>query len=230
MRILAVETATSQQSVAALEDAEVLGSQSLDAQGSHTRRLIPTIDELLKSLQLKLVDFSGLAVSIGPGSFTGLRAGLAAMAGFRVALNLPLVAVPTLEAMAWNLRTDHRLLYPMIKARANEVYWAGFQWEMGELKRVSDDQVGSIESLLQSLKEPALGFGEGWLHCQYAIQEPSTLLRSAPSDTHLANAVNVGLASLQRFARGDVADVGVTPRYVLPPYAELQKVKRQRAG
>ncbi|GJL54167.1 MAG: tRNA (adenosine(37)-N6)-threonylcarbamoyltransferase complex dimerization subunit type 1 TsaB [Nitrospirales bacterium] len=223
MRILAVETATSQQSVAILEDSEVLGSQRIDAQGSHTRRLIPTIDALLQSLQLKLVDMTGLAVSIGPGSFTGLRAGLATMTGFRVALNLPLVTVPTLEAMAWNFRVEHQLVYPMLKARSNELYWAGFRWEMGELRRVTDDQVGSIETLLQSLKEPVLSLGEGWLHCQHAIKELSPLLSSAPSDTHMASAVSVGLASLQRFASGDVAAVGVTPRYILPPYAEIQK-------
>ncbi|GJL64813.1 MAG: tRNA (adenosine(37)-N6)-threonylcarbamoyltransferase complex dimerization subunit type 1 TsaB [Nitrospirales bacterium] len=227
MRILAIETATSQQSVAVLEDSHVLGARSLDAQGSHTRRLIPTIDDLFASLQLKLTDCSGLAVSIGPGSFTGLRAGLAAMAGFRVALDIPLVAVPTLEAMAWNVRTGHGLVYPMLKARSNEIYWAGFRWESRELVRVTDDQVGSIEHVLQSLKEPALGFGEGWLHYQEAILEQSTLFSSAPSDIHVASAVSVGLASFQRFACGDVAGVGIAPRYILPPYAELQRSKSQ---
>ncbi|GJL67350.1 MAG: tRNA (adenosine(37)-N6)-threonylcarbamoyltransferase complex dimerization subunit type 1 TsaB [Nitrospirales bacterium] len=223
MRILAVETATSQQSVAVLEDSQVLGARHLDARGSHTRRLIPTIDDLLTSLQLKLSDCSGLAVSIGPGSFTGLRAGLAAMAGFRAALDIPLVAVPTLEAMAWNVQTDYELVYPMLKARAHEMYWAGFRWENGELVRVIDDQVGSIEQMVQSVKEPALGLGEAWLHSQGAILEQSTLLRSAPSETHAASAVSVGLASLQRFASGDVTAVGIAPRYILPPYAELPK-------
>ncbi|WP_454061944.1 tRNA (adenosine(37)-N6)-threonylcarbamoyltransferase complex dimerization subunit type 1 TsaB [Candidatus Nitrospira salsa] len=227
MRILAIETATSQQSVAVLEGSQVLGARSLDAQGSHTRRLIPTIDDLLGSLQLKLSDCSGLAVSIGPGSFTGLRAGLAAMAGFRAALDVPLVAVPTLEAMAWNARTDYKLVYPMLKARANEIYWAGFRWETGELVRVTDDQVGSIEKMVQSLKEPALGFGEGWLHYQEAILEQSTLFSSAPSDVHVTSAVSVGLASLQRFECGDVAEVGIAPRYILPPYAEPQRSKSQ---
>jgi len=226
MRILAIETATSQQSVAVLEDSHVLGFRSLDAKGSHTRQLIPTIDELLGSLRLKLIECTGLAVSIGPGSFTGLRAGLAAMAGFRTALDVPLVAVPTLEAMAWNAQTDHRLVYPMLKARANEIYWAGFRWETGELVRVTDDQVGSIEHVVQSLKEPAWGLGEGWLHYQEAILKQSRLFSSAPSGMHVTSAVSVGLASLQRFASGDVAKIGVAPRYILPPYAELQRVKK----
>ena len=104
MLILAVETATSHQSVAVLKDDTVVGTRNRDAQGSHTRWLIPSIQDLLSSLRLELNQMAGLALSIGPGSFTGLRAGLATMLGFRLALELPLVTVSTLEAMAWNFR------------------------------------------------------------------------------------------------------------------------------
>ncbi len=222
MLILAVETATSQHSIAVLRESQVLGVRNGDSQGSHTRWLIPTIDELLGSLDLKLENFSGLAVSIGPGSFTGLRAGLATMTGFRLALDLPLVTVPTLEAMAWNFRSEEKLICPMLRARAREVYWACFRWKFGELVRVTDDRVGSIENLVQSLDEPAWGLGEGWHLYQQYFLDKSDKLKSAPFDTHAASAVSVGLSSIQRLTNGEIAEMGVSPRYVLPSYAELK--------
>ena len=228
MLILAVETATSQQSVAVIEESQSLGSRSLDAQGSHTRRLIPTIDELLSSLSLKLMDFSGLAVSIGPGSFTGLRAGLATMAGFRQALNLPLVAVPTLEAMAWNFRPNNEVICPMLKARADEVYWACFRWEEEEkLVRIKDDQASSLNTLLESIEGPIWVLGEGWVANQNEWQGQSDLLKPASSNSHAASAVSVGLASLQRFMVGDFVEFGVTPKYILPSYAELKRCEKK---
>src|SRR5688572_16332853 len=101
--LLAIETATAWQSVALLQDEEVLGLTEQDARGSHARSLMGAIDRLLRETNFALKDVQGLAVSIGPGSFTGLRVGLATMLGFRAVLGTPVIPVPTLEAMAWNL-------------------------------------------------------------------------------------------------------------------------------
>ncbi|MCA9473697.1 MAG: tRNA (adenosine(37)-N6)-threonylcarbamoyltransferase complex dimerization subunit type 1 TsaB [Nitrospirales bacterium] len=223
MLILAIETATSRHSIAVLEDSSVLGYRHGDSRGSHTRWLIPKIDELLRSLDLSMRKFSGLAVSIGPGSFTGLRAGLATVAGFRTALDIPIVIVPTLEALAWNIPSETRLICPMLQATAQEVYWAGFRWERGILKRVTDDHVSQAEQVIEFFKEPVVGFGEGWLIHRHIIVEKSPVWTSASADVHEASAVSVALASLPRFARGEYAQVGVTPRYVLPSYAEAKR-------
>ena len=223
MLILAVETATSRHSIAVLEDTQVLGEKSEDSQGSHTRWLIPAIDELLRTLHLKMEKLSGLAISIGPGSFTGLRAGLATLTGFRAALDLPLVTVPTLEALAWNVQTETRLICPMLIATAQEVYWAGFCWKDGILTRVTEDRVGSIDQVVEYFKEPVVGLGDGYLRHQQIIMEKSQHWTFASTDAHEANAVNVALASLPRFKHGEFAQVGVAPRYVLPSYAEAKR-------
>ena len=223
MLILAVDTATSQQSVAVLKDQTVLGSQSRDAQGSHTRSLIPTIDELLSCLGLKLNKLEGLAFSIGPGSFTGLRAGLATMSGFRLALELPLVVIPTLEAMAWNFLPQNEVMCPMLRARAGEVYWACFRWENEKLIRLSEDQAGTFKTLIQSIEEPTWAYGEGWVANEHEFLEHTDLLKPVPSKSHVNTAVSVGLASLQRFKIGDFAPQDITPRYILPSYAEIMK-------
>ena len=227
MCILAIDTSTSQLSVAVIDESQVMEVRSLDSQGSHTRWLVPTIHELLDFLAIKSENLTGLALSIGPGSFTGLRAGLASMAGLRLALDIPLVAVPTLEAMAWNLKDSPLLLCPMLRARGKEVYWACFRWQEGKLLRVTDDQVGLITDVVRVLDEPTLGFGEGWIRNQETFHNESHLLRSAPVDAHTANAGNVGLASMTRFKCGDIAQVGDTPSYILPSYAKNTQARIQ---
>src|SRR2546425_9518338 len=99
MKILAVETATSRQSVAVLDGPRVLARSDEEAAGSQARLLIPTIDRLLKTSGLTLSSLEGLAVSIGPRSFSGLRGGLAAMPGPPATTGLALAAVPTIEGM-----------------------------------------------------------------------------------------------------------------------------------
>jgi tRNA threonylcarbamoyladenosine biosynthesis protein TsaB len=226
MKILAVETATSRQSVAIVEGDRVLARSDEDAAGSHARRLVPAIDRVLASCGMTLSDLNGLAVSIGPGSFTGLRVGLATMAGFRAVTGLPLAAVPTLEAMAWNLRGAQHLLCPVLRARSGEVYWAQYRWlPDGSLEQVRAAQAGSLEALARSVQVPTLIFGEGWLLHR---KELGRLLGSrlaeveeAPPEAVHPSAVSVGRAGAKRLRRGEVAGPGLSPRYVQRAEAEV---------
>ena len=117
--MLAIETATAWQSVALMQDERVLALAEQDADGSHARSLMGAIDRVLRESGFHIRDVQHLAVSIGPGSFTGLRVGLATMLGFRAVLGTAIVPVPTLEAMAWNLRGRQGLLVPVLKSRHN---------------------------------------------------------------------------------------------------------------
>jgi tRNA threonylcarbamoyladenosine biosynthesis protein TsaB len=223
MKILAVETATSWQSVAVVDGDAVVARLDHDAAGSHARTLVPAIDRLLASCGMALSDLEGLAVSIGPGSFTGLRVGLATMMGFRLVTGLPLAAVPTLEAMAWNLRETNVRLCPMLKARTGEVYWAQYQWlPDGSLKQVQDEQAGAIEVMAGSVQAPSLLFGDGWMQNR---KELSRLLEGrgaeAPPGAMRPSAVSVGRAGAERIRRGEVAGQGLAPRYVQRAEAEI---------
>lgn len=226
MRILAVETATAWQSVAIVEGDRVVARSDEDATGSHARRLVPAIDRLLASCGMALTDMEGLAVSIGPGSFTGLRVGLATMLGFRLVTGLPLAAVPTLEAMAWNLRGAKLPLFPMLRARTGEVYWAQYQWLPGNvLKQAQEEQAGTLEALVQSLSGPALMFGDGWeLHKQDVRRLLGRRLcdaGEAPPEAMRPSAVSVGRAGAERLRRGEAAGMGLSPRYVQRAEAEV---------
>ncbi|MGH7164601.1 MAG: tRNA (adenosine(37)-N6)-threonylcarbamoyltransferase complex dimerization subunit type 1 TsaB [Nitrospiraceae bacterium] len=229
MKILAVETATSWQSVALLDGARVLALSHEEAGGAHARKLLPAIDRLLLESGLSLATLDGLAVSIGPGSFTGLRVGLATMMGFRMITGLPLASVPTLEALAWNFRLADRLLCPILRARTGAVYWAMYRWTTdGRLTQIIGEQVGSMEALAQSITGPTIVLGEGWLaygdELRRLLGPDAREVVEAPQEAMRASAVSVGLAGLERLARQDLAPLGLSPRYVQRPEAELKEI------
>jgi tRNA threonylcarbamoyladenosine biosynthesis protein TsaB len=211
--------------VAILDGRTVLCQSNEEAGLNHAKWLVPTIDRLLQSSGLTLSTLDGFAVSIGPGSFTGLRVGLATVMGFRMVTGLPLVTVPTLEALAWNLRAEDRPLCPVLKARTGEVYWAFYRWDhAGRPTRLVEERVGSLASLARSIPSQTVMLGEGWvtyreeLHGLLAGQSHEVC--GAPDEAMATSAVSVGLAGLDRLARGEVAGRGVTPFYVQRVEAE----------
>jgi tRNA threonylcarbamoyladenosine biosynthesis protein TsaB len=226
MKVLAVETATSWQSVAILDGAHVLARHDQDAAGSHAKLLLPTIDQLFSKTGLTLKQLDGLVVSIGPGSFTGLRVGLATLLGFRTISQLPLAVVPTLEGMAWNLKGASTLLCPILNSRRGELYWALFRWIGADrLERVVSELVGTPVMLGSSLTEPVLVFGEGWTVEASAIRaaiSPSAKVIEPPDSVMKPSAVSIGLAGIERFRRGEYAGIGISPLYVQRTAAELK--------
>ncbi len=247
MKILAVDTSTRCRSVALMDDAAVLAHDSCDDGAGHSGALLPAIHNLLESLQWSLSVVEGLAVSAGPGSFTGLRAGLATMLGLRLVTGLPLVTVPTLEAMAWCERpvvdtevdaeaganvganvgaeagAESFPLCPMLAARAKDVYWARFEWRDGHPVRLTDDRVGTVRDVAAEIRQPTMLFGEGWLRHQTAFAEAlGELAVPGASGAARASAVEVGLAGMALFRAGVFAGPRVTPRYAQPSEAERQ--------
>ena len=226
MKVLAVETATSWQSVAILDGTRVLARHDQDAGGSHAKLLLPVIDRLFSESGVTLKQLEGLVVSIGPGSFTGLRVGLATLLGFRTISQLPLAVVPTLEGMAWNLRGTSTLLCPVLNSRRGELYWALFRWTSEDrLERVVSAQVGTPVMLGNSLTESALLFGEGWTVEASAIRAalpPSVKIVEAQDQAMKPSAVSIGLAGIERLRRGEQAGIGISPLYVQRTAAELK--------
>ena len=226
MKVLAVETATSWQSVAILDGSRVLTRQDQDAAGSHAKLLLPTIDQLLRETGLTLNQLDGLVGSIGPGSFTGLRVGLATLLGFRTISRLPLAVVPTLEGLAWNFKGASTLLCPVLNSRRGELYWALFRWTSDDvLERVMSEQVGTAAMLGNSLTGSVLVFGEGWTVEAPAIRastHASTEILEVPEPAMKPSAVSIGLAGIARLKRGEVAGVGISPLYIQRTSAELK--------
>ena len=225
MKLLAVETATSWQSVAILDGERVLARCDQGAAGSHARLLLPTIHRLFSETGLTPARLDGLVVSIGPGSFTGLRVGLSTVLGFRTITQLPLAAVPTLEGMAWNLRGSPTPLCPVLNSRRGELYWGIFQWTGNDcLERLIPEQVGTPSTLGTQLSGPVILFGEGWEKEQTAIKAAigDRAMVTGSTEAMKPSAVSIGLAGLIRLARGEGVGLGVGPLYIQRPEAELQ--------
>lgn len=226
MKILSLETATAWQSVAILDDEQVLAKQDQEAKGAHAKILLPTIDRLFRATGLSPAMLDGLVVSIGPGSFTGLRVGLATVLGFRTITQLPLAVVPTLEGMAWNLRGTSMPLCPVLNSRRGELYWALFQWETDDrLVRLVPERVGTPATLGQQLSGPVMLYGEGWETEQAAIRMamPHTVTITEVAGQEVKpSAISIGLAGIARLQRGEQAGIGVSPLYVQRPEAELR--------
>lgn len=226
MKVLAVETATSWQSVALLDGDRVLGLEEQEATGAHGTLLLPAITRLLAKAGLTLTQLDGLICSIGPGSFTGLRVGTATLLGLRAATDVPLVLVPTLEAMAWSLKGTAGAICPVLPSRKDELYWAVFRWGTdGLIERLIPEQVGSPQALGQTLTGSTTIFGEGWTVMESAIRPAlgaGVTLTPVSGEGRRPSAVTVGMAGIERLRRGDVAGDQVAPLYVQRTEAEIR--------
>jgi len=161
MKILAADTSTGYNSVALCEDDHVLAESVVDAGRKHSERLLETVDWVLGEAGHTLRDVDLLAVSIGPGSFTGLRVGASTWKGLAFAAELPLAGVPTLDAMTRLSAFTHGTVCPLLDAKMQEVYGAAYGFEKGMRTKLIEDRVCSVESIVGELSGEALYFGDG---------------------------------------------------------------------
>ena len=122
MRILGLDSSGLVAGVAIVEDDRLLAEYTTDYKKTHSQTLLPMLDEIQKMIELDLESIDAIAIASGPGSYTGLRIGSATAKGLGFALNKPLVEVPTLEGLAWNLWGTEKLVCPIMDARRNQVY------------------------------------------------------------------------------------------------------------
>lgn len=228
MKVLAIETATVRQSVAVVQDAQVLASASHEEPGSHSRWLLPTIDRVLQMAGCTVRDVDALVVSHGPGSFTGLRVGLATALGLRAVTGRPIVVVGTLEAMAWGVRGQSGPLCPILPCRKGEVFWAQYEWMPdGRLKTLCEPHVGPPEAIPASVRRPTAVLGEGWALVQEIVAPDLSLRtrewREVPPECRHPSAMTLAQAGMEQLRRGHVAEAAIVPLYVQRAEAELKR-------
>ncbi len=161
MIVIGINTSTSEGGVALMGDEGLIAEYSLHSKATHSERLLPSIDRLLQDTELTFRDLSGIAVAVGPGSFTGLRIGLASAKGLALSSDLPLVGIPTLPAMARNLPFCAYAICPMIIARKKEVYWALYRFKGGHLMEMEEETVSPPEVVAKRIGEPTVFLGDG---------------------------------------------------------------------
>jgi len=218
MRLLAVEASTLAGGVALLDGERLVAEYLLDVSIGHSERLMATVDRVLADARWTTRDLAGLAVAIGPGSFTGLRIAVSTVKGLALALGLPIAAVPTLDAMAAAVPWASLPVCPVLDARKGEVYASRYHWEDGAMRRDWEYTALSPEALAERLSEPTLLVGDG------AAGIDSPYARLAPPPRRLPSPACVGALGLSRLQRGEVvASAALTPLYLRPSEAELKR-------
>lgn len=160
MRILGIDSSGLVAGVALAEDDVLLAEYNICYQKTHSQTLLPMLEEVRDMLGLELDTIDAIAVASGPGSFTGLRIGSATAKGLGFALNKPLVEVPTLEGLAYNLWGNENLICPIIDARRNQVYTGVYFFEGGNLVNCIAQKAADIEEVIGELNREALKTGK----------------------------------------------------------------------
>lgn len=153
MKILALDSSGIVASVAVVEDDVLLAEYTVNYKKTHSQTLLPMLDEVVKMTELDLNTIDAIAVAAGPGSFTGLRIGSATAKGLGLALKKPLIGIPTVEALAYNLYDTEGIICPIMDARRNQVYTGMYRFENHCLVTAKDQMAVSITELLEMLNE-----------------------------------------------------------------------------
>ena len=227
MKILALESSAKAASVAYLKDGELM-AQYYQASGlTHSRTLLSMTEDMLKSLDMKVTDMDGIAVAMGPGSFTGIRIGVAAAKGLSWGANKPVCGVSTLEAMAHHCCDDRYIICPVMDARRNEVYNGLFKYENGSIVRLTEDRAISLKDLSEEAKNSDKTFflvGDGAMLCYNYFTDNGIDAVLAPANVRLQSAWGVGKAA----ESGEFSDPGeLTPNYLRLSQAERERLEKQ---
>jgi tRNA threonylcarbamoyladenosine biosynthesis protein TsaB len=218
MRVLAVEASSLAGGVALLDDERLVAEYLLDVSVTHSERLMAAVDRVLADARWTPRMIGGLAVAVGPGSFTGLRIALSTVKGLALALAVPVAAVPTLDAMAAAVPWASLPVCPVLDARKGEVYASLYRWDDGVMRREWEYLALPPAALAERLREPTLVVGDG------AASIDSPHARTPPAPRRLPSPACVGALGLARLRRGEtVAAAELTPLYLRPSEAELKR-------
>ncbi len=227
MTILTIDTATIVASIAILNDEKLIGEMIINHKKKHSEKLMVAIDHLLKDGGLSIDDIDAFGIVAGPGSFTGLRIGMATVKGFAQALDKPVIAVSTLASLAMNIPFSENLICPILDAQRKQVYTALFHFEGEHLVRDLADSALEIEALIEIIKgQKKLVYllGDGLARFSKMILAACPNARMVPNYLNMNRASSAAALVLKKAERGDYEDYRqLQPVYIRPSYAEEKK-------
>lgn len=232
MRILGIESSSLVASTAIYEDGITMAEYTVDFKMTHSQTLLPMINEMVKLVGIDLNTIDAIAVSGGPGSFTGLRIGSATAKGLGLALNKPLIHVPTLDATAYNLFGASGLICPIMDARRNQVYTGVYCYTDHRLDTVWEQDTMSIEALaegLNCLDHEVIFLGDGVAVYREKLQELLTIPFSfAPAHVNRQRAAAVAALAEVYYKEGKIQTAEEhEPEYLRKSQAERERAERE---
>lgn len=227
MLTLGIDTSTRVCSVAVAKDDKILGAVDINVGLTHSEGLVPQLEQLLTLAQVTKEDLELIAVSRGPGSFTGLRIGMATAEALAYSLNLPLVAVDTLQVIAYNLPVEGVLLAPVLDAQKGNVYLGRYQWQEGKMVEVEPVQIvpgKEVGALLNAQELPAILMGETQ---RVPLLDNCPFVSLAPSSARLPRGSSVAILGAAQYVPGELHSYfGMDPFYIRRSEAEELWEKR----
>ncbi len=228
MKILAIDSSSLVASVAVMDDDKLIGEYTIDYKKTHSQTLMVMLENLSDLIELDLCSIDAIAITSGPGSFTGLRIGGASAKGLAFALSKPIVAVPTLEALAYNLYGYADLICPIMDARRNQVYTGAYCYENGNLISVIEQAAMSIEDLTDKLNEigrKVIFLGDGVkVFREYIDEHLKNEHGYAPVHMRAQKAASVAARGMDKFLSGEIVD---SAEFNLE-YLRLSQAERER--
>ena len=232
MKILAIDSSSLVASVAVVEDDIMVAEYTINHKKTHSQTLLPMIDEISKMAEIDLSDIDAIAVSGGPGSFTGLRIGSATAKGLGMVWQKPIVHVPTVDAMAYNLYATDKLICPMMDARRNQTYTGLYAFENGEFKIVMEQCAISVDELVEKINQlgrEVIFLGDGVPVFKDILKEKVTvgfLFAPAHNNRQRAGAVAVLGGEYYRQGKYETA-MEHGPNYLRQSQAEREAKEKQ---
>lgn len=229
MKILGLDSSGIVASVAVVEDDVLVAEYTVNYKKTHSQTLLPMLDEIVKMTELDLESIDAIAVAAGPGSFTGLRIGSATAKGLGLALKKPLVAVPTVEGLAYNLYDTPGLICPIMDARRKQVYTGLYRFENHSLEVVEDQMAVPMEEMiikLNAMGQQVTFLGDGVPVFSELIKEKLEVPYSfAPAHVNKQRAAAVAALGMVYYREGKTE----TAMEHVPDYLRVSQAERERA-
>lgn len=233
MKILSLDSSATSASVCVYDTEidKIVGDFFINTKLTHSQTLVPMIDALLNSTKLSISDIDAFAVNTGPGSFTGIRIGVALIKGMAMALDKPCVSISTLESMAYNfIDADDIVVCACMDARRNQVYNALFSVKDSIIERLCDDRAIAVEELLlelEDLDKKIVLVGDGAQLC-YG-QNTNDNVSLACADKRYQRASSVAMCALKKLNAGDTMTAAtLIPTYLRPSQAERERLNKDK--
>ena len=228
MKILGIDSSGLVASVAVVEDQHLLGEYTVNYKKTHSQTLLPMLDEVARMIELELSSIDAIAVAGGPGSFTGLRIGSATAKGLGLALEKPLISVPTVDALAFNLAGHRDVVCPLMDARRNQTYTGLYRFDGEQMKILRAQSAVGIDEIAADINErgeAVVFLGDGVeVFAPYLKETLTVPYYFAPAHVNKQRAGAVAVLAMQYYKEGKYQNA----RDHKPDYLRLSQAERER--
>ncbi len=226
MNILTVDTSATSASVCVAQENKIIGEFSINTSLTHSQTLVPMIEQVAEKTGVSLDNIDAIAVNAGPGSFTGVRIGVAAVKGIAFSRNIPCVSVSTLESMAYNMLDSECIVCAVMDARCSQVYNALFKISNGKVERLVEDRALSLADLkldLQNYSEKIILVGDGAEITFNYLENSLQNVFLASVNNRIQKASSIACVAFEKIRRNET----MTASELMPVYLRLPQAQRE---